>query len=159
MKFTDYLFAPGVRPISIGLGLMVGMGTAMLTDLTMGLFVGAIAVLVLSILIPLIVFLQEIPYNRQKKALPKPFLFDERVRFSVAGGAVSGYFILTEDRMIFLSMEKGDHRMELTRGDVKRICSEERFYLNIYLNEKNFVRVQTPVCEEMLRVLTEKGWG
>ena len=159
MKFTDYLFAPGVRPLSIGLGLMVGMGTAMFTDLTMGLFVGAIAVLVLSLIIPLIVFLQEIPYNRQKKTLQKPFVFDERVRFTIQGGAVSGYFILTEDRMIFLSLEKGEHRMELTRGDVKKICSEERFYLNIYLNEKNFIRVQTPVCEEMLRVLTEKGWG
>ena len=159
MKFKDYLFAPGVRPLSIALGIMIGSGTALFTDLTTGAFVGAVSVLILAFLVPLIVFLQEIPYNRMKKKISKPFVFDERVRFTAKGGSVSGYFVLTDEHMIFLSMEKGEHRMELSREDVHGIRSDERFCINIYLNEKEFVRIQTPVFEEMLRVLTEKGWG
>ena len=159
MKFKDYLLAPGVRPLSIGLGCLIGGATALFTDWTWGAFVGAIAVLVAALAIPLIVFLQEMPYNRLKKSLPQPFLLDQRVQFTAKGGNVSGYFILTDDRMIFLSMEKGEHQMELSRNEVKSIRSDERFCIHIYLSEKEFVRIQTPVSEEILKVLTEKGWG
>lgn len=158
MKFTDYLFAPGVRPTSIFIGVLIGSGTALFTDWMMGVFVGAVAVLILSFVIPLTFFLQDIPYNRVKKTLPKPFLFDERVRFTAKGGTVAGYFILTEDRMIFLSMEKGKHRMELSREDVVDVRSDDRFFITIYLNQKEYVRVQTPVFKDVLRVLGENGW-
>ena len=158
-KFSDYLFAPGVRPLSIGAGVLIGLGTSLFTDWIAGGFVGAIAVLILSFVIPVTVFLQDIPYNRIKKQLSGPFIFDERVRFDARGTSVSGYFILTEEHMIFLALEKGNHRLELSRGDVCRISKDENFCINIYLNEREFVRVQTPVVEEMIRVLTEKGWG
>ena len=158
-KFSDYLFAPGVRPLSIGAGVLIGLGTSLFTDWITGGFVGAVAVLVLSFAIPLTVFLQDIPYNRIKSQLPKPFIFDERVRFDARGANVSGYFILTEEKMIFLALEKGKHRLELSKGDVCRISKDENFCINIYLNEREFVRVQTPVVDEMLRVLAEKGWG
>ena len=159
MKFKDYLFAPGVRPLSIGLGCLIGSGTALFTDLITGAFVGAITVLVAAFVVPLLVFVQELPYNRMKKALPRPFVFDERVQFTAKGGSVSGYFVLTDEHMIFLSIERGEHRMELSRKDVRSVRSEERYCINIYLNDKEFVRVQTPMFEEMLRVLSEKGWG
>ncbi len=158
-KFSDYLFAPGVRPLSIGAGVLIGLGTSLFTDWITGGFVGAVAVLILSIVIPLTVFLQDIPYNRIKRQLPTPFIFDERVRFDARGTSVSGYFILTEERMIFLALEKGKHRLELSKADVCRISRDENYCINIYLNEQEFVRVQTPVVEEMLRVLSEKGWG
>lgn len=158
MKFTDYLFAPGVRPLSIGMGVLLGMGTALFTDWMVGAFTGAVAILILSILIPIIVFLQEIPYNRIKKNLPKPFVFDQRVRFTANGGDVSGYFILTEQSMIFLSLDKGEHRMELSREDVMEIRSDDRFCIKIYLNPKEYVRVQSPVFEDLMRVLREHGW-
>ena len=61
--------------------------------------------------------------------------------------------------MIFLAMEKGKHRLELSKEDVCKISKDENFCINIYLNEREFVRVQTPVVEEMLRVLADKGWG
>ena len=159
MKFKDYLFAPGVRPISIGLGVLTGSAVSLFTDLTLGAFVGAVTVLVAAFAIPVIAFLQELPYNKMKKALQGPFVFDERVQFTSKGGNVSGYFILTDHRMIFLSLEKGEHRMELSREDVRSIRADERYCIKIYLNEKEFIRVQTPISEEMLRVLTEKGWG
>ena len=159
MKFKDYLFAPGVRPVSIGLGCLIGSAVALFTDFTLGAFVGAVTVLVAAFAIPVIAFLQELPYNKMKKALQGPFVFDERVQFTSKGGNVSGYFILTDHRMIFLSLEKGEHCMELSREDVRSIRSDERYCIKIYLNEKEFVRVQTPISEEMLRVLTEKGWG
>ena len=158
-KFSDYLFAPGVRPLSIVAGILIGLLTSLFTDWVMGGFVGASAVLILSFAIPVIVFLQDVPYNRIKKQLSGPFIFDERVRFDARGANVSGYFILTEERMIFLALEKGKHRLELSRADVCRISKDENFCINIYLNEREFGRVQTPVVEEMLRVLTEKGWG
>ncbi len=158
-KFSDYLFAPGVCPLSIAAGILIGLLTSLFTDWVMGGFVGASAVLILSFAIPVIVFLQDVPYNRIKKQLSGPFIFDERVRFDARGTNVSGYFILTEERMIFLALEKGKHRLELSRADVCRISKDENFCINIYLNEREFVRVQTPVVEEMLRVLVEKGWG
>ena len=159
MKFKDFLFAPGVRPLSIGLGILVGSAVSLFTDLTFGAFVGAITVLTAAFVIPLIAFLGELPYNKMKKALQGPFLLDERVQFTSKNGNVSGHFILTDHRMIFLSLEKGKHRMELSREDVQSIRSDERYCIKIYLNEKEFVRVLTPISEEMLRVLTEKGWG
>ena len=113
-KFSDYLFAPGVRPLSIGAGALIGVGTSLFTDWVTGGFVGAVAVLILSIVIPVIVFLQDVPYNRIKKQISGPFIFDERVRFDAHGANVSGYFILTEERMIFLALEKGKHRLELS---------------------------------------------
>ncbi|MBR7098605.1 MAG: hypothetical protein IKC59_04245 [Clostridia bacterium] len=161
MKFSDYLQAPGVRPLSVGIGLLIGSGTALFTDWMMGIFVGAIAVLILSFLIPTVVYVQDIPYLKIKKSLPRPFVFDERVRFTVHGGnAVTGYFVLTEERMVFLTVERGMHRLELSRTDVRRILTDPQNYcINIYLDDQKFVRVQTPVSEEMLRVLNEKGWG
>ncbi len=144
--------------MSVAIGLLVCSGTALFTDWITGAFFGAIAVLVLSLLIPLIIFIQEIPYNRIKKNLPKPFVFDERVRFTAKEGTVTGYFILTEDRMIFLSLEKGTHQMELSRKDVAEIRSDDRYFITIRLNQKEYVRVQTPAFEEMLRLLSEKGW-
>lgn len=161
MKFSDYLQAPGVRPLSVAIGLLIGTGAALFTNWMMGVFVGAIAVLILSFLIPITVYVQDIPYLRIKKSLPRPFVFDERVRFTVQGGnAVSGYFVLTEDRMIFLTVEQGSHRLELARTDVRRILTDPQNYcINIYLDDQKFVRVQTPVSEQLLRMLNEKGWG
>ena len=159
MKFRDYLFAPGVRPLSIGFGCLIGSAVAVFSDLVHGAFVGAVTVLFASFAIPLAVFLQELPYNRIKKEMQGPFVFDERVQFTLKGGNVSGYFILTDHRMIFLSLERGLHRMELSREDVRDIRSDERYSIRIYLNEKEFIQVRSPLSEEMLRVLSEKGWG
>ena len=110
MKFSDYFFAPGVRPLSVVIGLFAGGLTALFAGWRYGVLVGAIAAVLLSVLIPVMVYRADVPYTKLKQTLEQPFLFDERVRFTIQNGSVGGYFILTRKTMVFLSLEKGNHR-------------------------------------------------
>ena len=60
--------------------------------------------------------------------------------------------------MIFLSLERGDHRLELSRNDVRSVVLSENMTISVYLNEKQFVRVISGACEELYEVLREHGW-
>lgn len=158
MKFTDYLFHPGVRLPAIVLGLLIGGGTAIFTDLRIGAFVGAVAVLVLAIVIPVMVYTQDLPYIKIKKKLPQPFLFDVRVTLTSKNGLVDGYFILTENSLILLSISNGTHSLELTREDVRSVRSGENYSIHIFLNDTQLIRLKTPSSEMILQILAEKGW-
>ncbi len=159
MKFTSYLFAPGMRMMSVILGFFMGgiVGLA-LQDWQLGVLVGASAALFVSFALPLRFYMAEAPYRRAKKELTQPFLLDERVRFTVKDGSVGGYFVLTDKSMIFLSMEKGDHRLILERKDVKTVKLEEDLTLRIFLNNTQFVRVISADGEGIYRILGENGW-
>lgn len=159
MKFSDYYFAPGVLPLSVLLGVLLGLLVGLFAGWQTGVLAGTAAAVVLSLLIPLSLYREDVPYAKLKKALRHPFLFDERVRFTVRGGSVTGYFILTEHSMVFLSLDHGEHRMELGREDVKSVILGEDASLNIFLNNTHFIRVLSAAGAEMFRILRENGWA
>ncbi len=159
MKFSDYFFAPGVRPFSLITGVIIGGLTAIFAGWRLGVFVGAIAVLLTALTLPVIVCLQDRPYQKIKKTIKHPFLLDERVLFVVQNRSVGGYFILTESSIILLSLEKGkQHRLELTRSDVKAVRLEDRDTISIFVSNTKFVRVLSAACEDLFEALFENGW-
>ena len=145
--------------MSITYGLMLGIPAGFLFDWKIGVLVGAVVALICSVLLPVIAYLQDRPYIKIKKTLAQPLLLDERVRFTVKDGTVGGFMVLTEKTMIFLSLERGNHRLELAREDVRYISCEEGVTISIFLNEKQFVRVISGVCGEICEILRENGWS
>ncbi len=158
MKYIDYLLLPGSRTLSTIFGVLAGGVVALLGGWQLGVLVGASAAILLSLLLPYLAYREDIPYNKIKETLAHPFLFDERVRFTVAEGSVGGYFILTGKSLVLLSLENGSHRLELSREDVKKIVLDERRALRIYLNDTKFVQVLSAYSGEMFDVLSENGW-
>ena len=159
MKFSDYFFAPGVRPLSVITGVIIGGLTAILAGWKLGVFVGAIVVLLTALTLPVIACVQDLPYQRIKKTIKPPFLLDERVLFTVQNRSVGGYFILTDSSMILLSMERGNqHRMELARNDVKAVKLEDGDAISIFVSNTKFVRILSAASEELFSVLAENGW-
>ncbi len=159
MKFSDYYLADGVRKSSILYGVILGSLAAFFFDWKIGVLVGAGVALVCSFLIPITAYLQDRPYQRIKQTLKQPFLIDERVYFTVKDGTVRGFFILTEESIILLSLDGGDHRLELKRKDVRSISCETGMAVSVFLNEKQFVRVISGVGEEICEILRENGWN
>ena len=160
MNFSTFFTSPGLRKISVFIGILVGAAVSLMGDWRVGVLVGAIVVLVASLLLPIIFYVIFLPYARLKKDLPKPFLFDEPVQFTVKSGHVSGFFILTEKSMILLSRECQNPKMELTRESVlKTVMGKDPMTLDIYLNEKQFVRVFSTVREELVELLRKNGWN
>ncbi len=160
MKLSDYFFSSGKRSSSLRLGIPVGIAAwLILRDWRYGLLFGAGATLLFSLILPLIAYRADLPYNRIKETLAQPFLFDERVRFTVQNGTVGGYFILTEQSMVLLSMERGTHQLELKREDIQSVALGENLCLNIFLPDNKFIRVISGVCYEMLEILRENGWN
>ena len=158
MKYSDYFHARGIRITSVFYGALVGLTIGMFTNWQYGLLGGAVVSLLASFVLPLRLYLEEKPYVRIKKTMNPPFLLDQRVRFTVRGGTVGGYFILTQTSMILLSLERGDHRLELKPTDVKSIRMGEDMTISIFLNEKQFIRVISGDCKEIYGVLRENGW-
>ena len=158
MKFSDYLFNPAIRVISVLLGILVGGGTALFTGWTVGAFVGAVTVLVSAFVYPTVAYVRDLPYIRIKRKLPQPFLFDVRVSIVVKNGVVEGFFILTDSSMYFLAINEETHSLELSREDVKAVRKGENYSLHIFLNDTQLIRVRTPACEEIFKILAEKGW-
>lgn len=159
MKYSDYLFTPGSRVIATGIGVITGGIMSFLFGWELGLLSGAATAILFSFVIPFLVYRADVPYAKIKKTITSPIIFDERVRFTVRQGSVGGYFILTRDSMVLLSLERGDHRMELSREDVKKIFLSDPSGLCIHLGEKQYVRILSSYCEEMLNVLSENGWN
>lgn len=161
LHFGDYFGSAGSRILSVVAGLLVGIVLSMFFGWQIGTLAGACTVLLMSVLLPILVFRADIPYVKIKKTIPAPFLFDERVRFTVRNGrTVGGFFVLTEKTMVFLSIEQGNHRLELSREDVKSIVLEEEQYsIRIFLNDKQFIQVVSGVCTEMFEILREQNWS
>lgn len=160
LHFGDYFSAPGVRMLSVIVGLLLGGVIGFFTGWQIGILSGAVTVLVVSVVLPIFLYRADVPYEKIKQTLAGPFLFDERVRFSVRGGkTVGGFFILTEKTMVFLSLEQGNHRLELSREDVKSVVlDEEQFSIKIFLNNTQFIQVVSGVCQEMYGILRENNW-
>ncbi len=160
MSFSTFFTSRGLRKIAIYIGILVGLAVSMPGDWRVGVLVGAIVILVASILLPTFFYVVFLPYARLKKTLPKPFLFDEPVQFTVKSGRVSGFFILTEKSMIFLSRECQTQTMELTRDRImKTVVGKEPMTLDIYLSDTQFIRVFSAVREELIELLRKNGWN
>lgn len=159
MKFSDYFFARGVRVVSTVFGIFVGAIVWVFGDWRYGVLVGAVVTLVTSLTLPVALYREDRPYIRIKETLKQPFLLDERVRFTLRQGTVGGFFVLTDESMILLSLENGDHRLELSRNDVCSVVLSENMTISIYLNNKQYIRLLSGVSEEICTVLRENGWN
>ena len=156
--YGDYFHLRGVRTISTALGLLVGSTVSLFTSWHYGVLSGAVVALLASFVIPLRLYLSDRPYEKLKQTIGDSFLIDERVRFTVRDGMVGGFFLLTAHTMIFLSLEQGNHRLELSREDVKSIELGENLTISVFLNDKQFVRLLSGNCEDIYRILQENGW-
>ena len=160
MKFSDLLRMPNPRRIALLLGILCGVGVGIFVDWRYGLLAGAALTLVVSLLLPTIFYLNFLPYKRLKQTLKGPFWFDEPVQFTVKTGRVNGFFLLTDKSMVFLSHECATPTLELTRDKVqKTVVHSERMTLDIYLNDKQIIRVFSDVCDELVEILREHGWS
>ena len=156
--YGDYFLMRGVRTVSVVFGLLIGSTVSLFTDWLYGVLAGAVVAFLASFVIPLRLYLADRPYENLKKTIGDSFLVDERVRFTVRDGMVGGFFLLTAHTMIFLSLEQGDHRLELSRKDVKSIVLGENMTISVFLNDKQFVRLISGNCEDIYRILEENGW-
>jgi hypothetical protein len=159
MKYSDFFHARGIRTTSLFVGCMSGLMVGLLLNWQYGLLSGAIIALISSFLLPLMLYREERPYTKIKESIAPSFLVDERVRFTVRQGSVGGYFLLTDDRMIFLSLERGEHRLELSRKDVQMIIAEAGVTVRIYLNNTQFIRMMSGMSEEICEILRQHGWS
>ena len=161
LQFIDYFQAPGARVLAVVLGLLAGGVTYVFTTLTYALLVALCSTLLVALALPVVFYSLDAPYRRIKKTIPQPLLLDERVRFTVKGGkSLGGFFLLTEQSMIFLSVEGGDHRLELARADVKTVMlTEEKYSVRIFLSDTQFVEVLSAVYREIFDVLRENNWN
>ena len=160
LHFSDYFGAPGGRLLAVIFGVIAGGALALFFGWQIGVLAGAVTTLLVSIILPILLYRADVPYARIKETIKSKFLFDERVRFTVRGGrTVGGFFILTDKAMIFLSLEGGDHRLEISREEVKSIVLEENeLSIKIFLSNTQFIRVMSGVCYEMYGVLRENNW-
>ncbi len=159
MKFSAFFTSSGLRKLAIWLGILTGLGVSMFADWKYGVLIGAVVVLLTSLILPVIFYLRFLPYAKLKRTIEQPFLFDAPVRFTVKTGTVGGFFILTERSMIFLSLECADNTLELTRDKVKRVALGDATTLDIYLNNTQFVRVFCAAREEIVSILRDHGWS
>ena len=159
MKFSDFYFAPISRVIAGFLGVMSGLAVGLFFGWQIGVLAGAGVALVSSVLVPLKVYMEERPYLRIKESLQEKILLDRRVHFTVQGGTMGGYFILTASTIIFLSMEDGEHRLEFARDDVQSITVSRDMSIRVALNDKQFVRMVAVPVDDIGRVLLENGWS
>ena len=159
MNFSDYFFARGVRVVSTVFGIFVGAIVWVFGGWRYGVLVGATVTLLTSLALPVVLYREDRPYIRIKETFKQPFLLDERVRFTLRQGTVGGFFVLTDERMILLSLENGEHRLELSRQDVHSVVQSENLTINIYLNNKQYIRLLSGVSDEICAVLRENGWN
>lgn len=160
MKFFDYFRLPHVRVLSVIFGIFCAGPMLLFFDWRYAVLVGAGVTLLASLIMPIFLYREERGYQRIKNTIQQPLLIDERVRFTIAQGSIGGYLVLTDTSLILLSTEKGKHRLELTRAQISKIVvGEESVSLRIYVNNTQFIQVFSGACQEMYRILLEKGWG
>ncbi len=160
MKFSQIFRLPHLRFFSVVFGLLTGLPLLLFTPWQVAVVTGASVTLVASLVLPLMVYREEKAYQRIKNTISDPHLLDERVRFTVRDGSIGGYMILTPQKLILLSLDKGQHRLELDREQIKRIiASDENRSLTIFISNTQFVRVFFATFERTCQVLNENGWN
>jgi len=167
MKFSNYFHSPAVRVSASVIGIFIGASVALAGTLTgwytgwiWGVLAGAGTALILTVAIPLAVWRADAPYRRIKSTIKPPLLLDQPVRFIVKNGLLSGYLVLTKDSIVLLSLDRGDHRMELSRDDVKSILlGEDDNAISIFLNNTQYIRIFSAACEEIFETFEREGWN
>ena len=85
---------------------------------------------------------------------------DAPVRFLAKRGMVGGFFLLTEKNLVLLSDEKEKPALELSHKDVHSIAlGEDVGVVDIYLDQKQFIRFVSAIDEEIADALAEHGWN
>ena len=159
MSFSEYLFSPQARLSAIKYGLFSGILFGIGYGFKIGLLSGAIMALLMSLISPIVAYLQDLPYIKIKKTFKSQVLLDKRVHFTVQRGIVKGMLLLTEDQQIvFLSMSRGEHRLELSREDIREIKRSAEMTISFFVNDKQFVRLISGECEEIVDILLQNGW-
>ena len=158
MKFSDYLLMPGVRRFALSIGIFLGVPAWLIFGWQIGVLTGAVITLIASLLIPIRIYFADLPYAKIKQTITDPLLLDERVRFTVREGTIGGFLLLTEKSMIFLSLERGDHRLELSRDQVCSVIRDEDMTIRIFLSNTKFIRVFSGGCEQICDILRDHGW-
>lgn len=162
MKFSEFFSAPSIRATAIRFGVIVGVIMALFTDIDWryAVITGAVVALLASVLLPLIMYIKLLPYKRFKESLGRPILLDAPVRFLAKRGMVGGFFLLTESNMVLLSDEKEKPALELSHKDVQSIAmGEDVGVIDIYLDQKQFIRFVCAIDEELVELLAEHGWN
>ena len=162
MKFSEFFTAPTVRSTAIRFGVIVGGGLAVFTniDWRYAVIIGAAVAILASVLLPLIMYIKLLPYKRYKESLGRRVLIDAPVRFLAKRGMVGGFFLLTESNLVLLSDEKEKPALELTQKDVNSIAlGEDVGVIDIYLDQKQFIRFVSAIDEEIVEMLAQHCWN
>ena len=162
MKFSEFFTSPMVRSTAIRFGVIVGAILAIFTniDWRYAVIIGAAVAILASVLLPLIMYIKLLPYKRYKESLGRRVLIDSPVRFLAKRGMVGGFFLLTESNLVLLSDEKEKPALELTQKDVNSIAlGEDVGVVDIYLDQKQFIRFDSAIDEEIVEMLAKHGWN
>ena len=159
MKFSDCFFSPAKRRIAILFGIIAFVLFLLFSTPQIALLAGAVTTLVSSVLLPIITYVELRPYDKIRKTIQQPFLTEQRVRFTIKGGTVGGFMILTESSVYFLSMEKGRHVLELTRKDITALRLDEDYSIRFFINNNQYVRVLSARSQELYQLLLQHGWS
>lgn len=162
MKFSEFFTAPTIRATAIRFGVIVGAIMAFFTEMDWryAVITGAAVALLASVLLPLAMYIKLLPYKKFKESLGRPVLIDAPVRFLAKRGMVGGFFMLTESNLVLLSEEKEKPALELSQKDVTSIAlGDEVGVIDIYLDQKQFIRFVSAIDEEIADALAEHGWN
>ena len=111
-------------------------------------------------ILPLAMYIKLLPYKKFKESLGRPILIDAPVRFLAKRGMVGGFFLLTDRNLVLLSDEKEKPALELSPKDVSTIAlGEDVGVIDIYLDQKQFIRFVSAIDEEIVDALAEHGWN
>jgi hypothetical protein len=162
MKFSEFFTAPSIRASAIRFGVIVGVIMALFTniDWRYAVIIGAAVALRASVILPLAMYIKLLPYKKFKESLGRPILIDAPVRFLAKRGMVGGFFLLTDRNLVLLSDEKEKPALELSQKDVSTIAlGEDVGVIDIYLDQKQFIRFVSAIDEEIVDALAEHGWN
>lgn len=160
MSFFECFRLPRVRFLSVMFGVMMGLPMLFLSKWQYAVLVGVASTFLCSIILPIILYREERAYKKIKDTIGSSFLIDQRVSFTVKNGAIGGFLILTDKNLILLSLEKGSHRLELSRNQIQKIVvGNEMTTISIYISNTQFIQVFSLSCQEMYRTLLDNGWG
>ena len=162
MKFSEFFTAPTMHSTAIRFGVIVAAILAIFTDMDWryAVITGAAVALLTSVLLPLVMYIKLLPYKKFKESLGRPVLIDSPVRFLAKRGMVGGFFMLTESNLVLLSEEKEKPALELSQKDVASIAlADEVGVIDIYLDQKQFIRFVSAIDEEIVEALAEHGWN
>ena len=116
--------------------------------------------ILVSVILPIAIYIKFLPYKRFKESLGRPVLIDAPVRFLAKRGMVGGFFFLTDDNLVLISDEKEKPALELSQKDVTSIAlGEDDGVVDIYLDQKQFIRFVCAIDEEVIDILQKHGWN